>query len=316
MVLLCNYYVTLKCNSRCTYCDIWKKKEHYKLKEQSLKTVENNLKNLKRLGVKIIDFTGGEPLLYPNLINALKLAKKLGFFTTITTNCLLYPKYANELKGLVDLLFFSIASSNKNLHNKIRGIKGFDKVIESIRLSKLIKQKIILIHTVTNDNVKNLKSMIKFAQDNNCLISIGPCFEYFGNEAASKQTIQKIKDFSNEPYVLIDKGYLKFIIRGGNDLKNPTCKALSSTIVISPDNYLILPCYHHSIKKIKIRNNLYELYNSEEVKKIKKMEGKYLFCKNCTIYCYMRTSLYTKYLFDSLQLWLKYLIESNIRKQF
>lgn len=106
--ILCNYYVTLRCNSRCRFCDIWRRELADNPREQTLAEVENNLRALKELGVKIIDFTGGEPLLYPHLRAALVLAKKLGFYTTVTTNCILYPQLAAELKGLINVLYFSL----------------------------------------------------------------------------------------------------------------------------------------------------------------------------------------------------------------
>ena len=67
MKILCNYYVTLRCNSQCKFCDIWEKGQKSHLSEQTIEEIENNLKALKKLGIKVIDFTGGEPLLYPHL---------------------------------------------------------------------------------------------------------------------------------------------------------------------------------------------------------------------------------------------------------
>ena len=81
--LLANYYVTYKCNSRCTYCDIPIKPENVVIKETSPEVVIENLAALKRLGVKVVDFTGGEPLIYKHLPQVLKAAKDMGFFTSI-----------------------------------------------------------------------------------------------------------------------------------------------------------------------------------------------------------------------------------------
>ena len=80
--VLCNYYLTYRCNAKCSFCDIWEKPSPY----VTLENVEQNLKDLKRLGVKVIDFTGGEPLLHRQLPEILDLAKSLGFITTVTTN--------------------------------------------------------------------------------------------------------------------------------------------------------------------------------------------------------------------------------------
>lgn len=275
--------------------------------------VRSNLRGLKKLGVKVIDFTGGEPLLYPHLAEALKEAKKLGFYTTVTTNCLLYPKYATALNGLVDKLQFSFESADKKEHNKIRGVESYANVIKSIEIAKENKQKIYLIHTVTNENFKGLPAIIKFAQDKKCTLILNPCFEYFGNDALSKNAATDIKKFFSQPFVVSDLANIELILDGGNDIQNPVCRAISSTIVISPDNFLLLPCYHHATKKIKIQNNLFEIYRSDEVRTLIKSEGRFTFCKNCTIHCYMRASFHnnplSKYFLLSVKTYYKYLIE-------
>jgi len=315
--VLCNYYVTLRCNSKCCFCDIWQKKPSKK--EPSIEEIKDNLQDLKKLGVKVIDFTGGEPLLYPHLIEALKEAKKLGFYTTVTTNTLLYPVFAERLKGLVDILQFSVQSINEKEHDRICGVKSFKSVMKSIILAKKIRQKIVLIHTVTNDNADKVGELVEFAQKTKCLLFLNPCFEFFGNDGIIKENASKISKFFGKPYVTLDLAHLELIKRGGNDTKKPLCKAISSTIVISPDNYLLLPCYHHTTKRLKIESNLFEVYNSEEVRKIKKSDGKMPFCKNCSIYCYMRSSFYRKPLSKYPYLYLlscvNYLGERR-RKQF
>lgn len=272
--------------------------------------LESNLKDLKRLGIKIILFTGGEPLLYPHIVEALKLAKKYGFYTSIVTNCTLYPKYAPRLKGLVDILQFSFDSVDENEHNRIRGINCYNKVIESLKIAKEIKQEMNLIHTVTNENAKNIPKMIAFAKKNNCILCLNPCFEYFGNESIPKKVASDLRKYFKEPCVVFDLAYLKLTEKGGNNITKPVCKAISQNIVISPDNFLVLPCYHHSSEKIKISNNLFEIYNSDRVKKLMKQEGRFAFCKNCQVYCYIGPSLlFTKYSYLSIISIIKYLIE-------
>lgn len=315
----CNYYVTLRCNSKCIFCAIWRNIENFKLREQTIDEIEKNLINLKKLGIKIIDFTGGEPLLYPHLSEALKIAKHYGFYTTVTTNCLLYPDIAQKLKGYVDVLQFSFESVDREKHNEIRGVNCYDKVLESVEVAKKIKQKVYLIHTVTDASLNDLPKLIKFAQEKKCILFINPCFGYFGNIAISKNIALKLKKYFKEPYVVLDLANLELILNGGNDINKPLCKAISSTITISPDNYLLLPCYHHCFKKLKIDNNLFKLYNSKEVKDLKLKEGKFSFCEGCTIYCYMQGSLYRKlfsqYFILSLISGYKYLRE-RLRKQF
>jgi len=87
------------------------------------------------LGVKVIDFTGGEPLLHRQLPELLAMAKELGFITTITTNTLLYPKRATQLAGLVDMLHFSLDAWEADLHNEMRGVNCYNSVMHSIEIA-------------------------------------------------------------------------------------------------------------------------------------------------------------------------------------
>ncbi len=83
--VLCNYYVTYRCNATCGFCDIWEQPSPM----VTLGDARRNLDALRRLGVRVIDFTGGEPLLHTHLHTLLTMAKQRGFLTTVTTNGLL-----------------------------------------------------------------------------------------------------------------------------------------------------------------------------------------------------------------------------------
>ncbi len=104
----------------------------------TLENVSANLRDLKAMGVKVVDFTGGEPLLHRQLPEFLDIARSLGMMTTVTTNGLLYPKYARALRGKIDMLHFSLDSPVEAEHNASRNVKCFDKVIESIAVAKAI----------------------------------------------------------------------------------------------------------------------------------------------------------------------------------
>ena len=80
--VLCNYYLTYRCNATCGFCDIWERPSPY----VTLDNARANLRDLKKLGVRIIDFTGGEPLLHRQLPDLLREAKQFGFITTLITN--------------------------------------------------------------------------------------------------------------------------------------------------------------------------------------------------------------------------------------
>jgi len=307
--VLCNYYITYRCNAKCGFCDIWERPSPY----VDLETVARNLDDLKKLGVKVIDFTGGEPLLHQQIDKLLKLAKDRGFITTLTTNCLLYPKWADKLKGLVDMLHFSLDSPNREEHNKSRGVECFDFILQSIEKAKSIGERPDIIFTVFEHNIGQVEQVYQnFCLPNDLVLILNPVFDYADvetGEKLSEATLHKLKQWAGKKGVYLNEGFLSLRKDGGNHVDDPICKAASSTIVISPENKLMLPCYHLGIDEISIEDKLYELYQSEKVQKLVALEGRLPACEGCTINCYMQPSFavkVNKYFWKALPSTLKY----------
>ena len=307
--VLCNYYVTYRCNAKCSFCDIWEKPSPYITLEQ----VAQNLKALKKLGVNVIDFTGGEPLLHRQLPEMLRLARSMGFITTVTTNGLLYPKNAQALKGLVDMLHFSLDSAHRHEHDTGRGVPCFDFVLESIRVARELKERPDILFTVFKKNLYQAEQVYEQnCKPNKLMLILNPAFEYNGldtGEQLSEPELQYLSDLGKKKGIYLNEGFIALRRDGGNHIAKPICRAASTTLVISPENELILPCYHLGAKKFPINNDLFELYHSNEVQQQIKLEGRLPQCEGCTINCYMQPSFaveLSKYWFKALPSTLKY----------
>ena len=316
--VLCNYYVTYRCNATCNFCDIWEKPSPY----VTVETVEQNIQDLKRLGVKVIDFTGGEPLLHRDIDTLLRIAKKYGMITTLTTNALLYPKWARRLRGLVDMLHFSLDSPDKTVHDTLRGVACFDFVQESIQISKQLGERPDIIFTVFDHNIHLIKRMYEeICLPNNLILILNPSFEYNQVKVGTslkKEDLDTLSYWAKQKNIYINEAFIQLRLDGGNHTADPICKAASSTLVISPENKLVLPCYHLGTDSFTIDNNLYELYHSKEVKAIIAQEGTLPACEGCTINCYMQPSFaveINKYWFKALPSTLKYSLEKGTWKQ-
>jgi MoaA/NifB/PqqE/SkfB family radical SAM enzyme len=310
MPSICNYYVTLRCNQRCIFCNIPHTNNGTPDREPTLEQISSNIRDLKRLRVKLIDITGGEPLLYRHLIPMLRMAKESRLMTTVTTNGMLYPRYAKDLVGKVDALLFSVDSTDAKEHDRIRAMESFDLVLKAMRLARKLKQPLYISHVVTNESYARVDEMIRFAREEDAILYLNPCFSFFGNEGLDPEKAIGLNQYFGQPGVLVDKAQLRLISSGGNDPEDPVCRAVSSTVVISPENQLWLPCYHFRKQALPIENNLYDLYtNHPTVKGAREMEGRYDFCKGCTVYCYMRNSLVWKYPVDMAQTAMVYVRE-------
>jgi MoaA/NifB/PqqE/SkfB family radical SAM enzyme len=291
--VLCNYYLTYRCNATCSFCDIWERPSPY----ATVESVKANLKDLKKLGVRVIDFTGGEPLLHREIDVLLSLAKEMGFITTLTTNGLLYPKWAHRIRGLVDMLHFSLDSPVEEEHNKSRGVDCFRFVQESLNLAVEIGERPDVLFTVFKENMHHLPSMWEeYALKRGLVLILNPVFEYNQvntGEMPDAEDLKILSAWGKKKNVFLNDAFIKLRQEGGNQISDPVCKALSTTIVISPENELVLPCYHLGIDSIPIENKLFDLYKSEKVQRIRGLEGRLPGCQGCTVNCYMQPSFTT-----------------------
>ncbi len=322
MLLLCNYYVTYKCNAYCEFCHFADHKRYKSTPNASLEDFKKNVEELVKLGVKFIDLTGGEPLLNPDIAEMAKFANRLKMQTSITTNTLLYPKFADSLKGNVNLLHFSLDSPDEEEHNKIRKVNCFNKVFESIEIAKSLGEFPDILFTVTNDTYKKLPRMHRLAQKHDLVLIVNPVFSYFGNPGLSEEALDFIEEYSTGySDIYLNKGFIKLRRDGGNNIENPSCKAVSRVIVISPYNEIVLPCYHFKKETVKINRPISELRKSEKIRYYQSMEGKFDFCKGCTVNCYFEPSFafpFNQYSLAALPSKVKYsynkLIKQKVKK--
>jgi MoaA/NifB/PqqE/SkfB family radical SAM enzyme len=88
------------------------------------------ISELAELGCKKIHFSGGEPMLRPQLPDLVEYASQLGMRVTLTTNGTLVDKV--KAKRLVEAglrgVNVSIDSPIRKMHEKIRGVEGSFKL--------------------------------------------------------------------------------------------------------------------------------------------------------------------------------------------
>jgi MoaA/NifB/PqqE/SkfB family radical SAM enzyme len=281
--ILLHYYITNRCNARCVFCDIWRERPKA---DAELSDVAANLAQARAAGCKFVDFTGGEPLLHPDLPEFLRLAKKIGFITSVTTNCLLFEERVKELSGLIDLPHFSIDADNAPLHDKIRGCQSYGKVIKSIDAALANRVYPDLLFTYTEENINAAEGVWKLARDKRLILILDPVFALWGPDKVAPRVHRRAMELSKRRGVYLNRAHLLLRDSGGNRTRDPVCRAASSTVVIDPDNRLTLPCYHHRCSSVKINGELTQALQSGERTESIAKEGRYAFCEGCHINCY------------------------------
>lgn len=145
-----NYEITSRCNLKCEHC-YWHKtlKSTKELSDAEWKKVF--LEHRKK-GATHAHLTGGEPGLRPNVIRlARDIFKGIGIVSNGTI------KIPNDIQTRI---FVSI-DGPATIHNKIRGVKIFDKVMKNIKDDK----RIILTPTLTTTNYKYIDTLVEIARE-------------------------------------------------------------------------------------------------------------------------------------------------------
>jgi Fe-coproporphyrin III synthase len=114
------------CNCRCVMCDIWKTKDSRSLRPSDL---EPHLQSIRRLGVRWIVFSGGEPLLGLEWPQLCSMFRQHQIRLTLLTTGLLLSKYAAQVINSFDDAIVSL-DGPEEIHNAIRRV---DKAFALLR---------------------------------------------------------------------------------------------------------------------------------------------------------------------------------------
>lgn len=131
------FNITDSCNGRCITCMQWKQKSYDELITEEVNKI---LIQLKKIGIRSVSFTGGEPALRRNLSEIIKKANDLNFDNiTLATNGLLLTKekavsfIENGLKEITVSI-----DGTEEVHDYVRGIKG--SYVRSIKALKMLTE--------------------------------------------------------------------------------------------------------------------------------------------------------------------------------
>ncbi|NQU19306.1 glycosyltransferase [bacterium] len=165
--------VTHNCNLDCRICDIWK--TGVKEKNIDILYVKKMLKQAKKLGIKEIALSGGEPLLRKDIFEIFDYARKTEIKQLgVLTNGILIKEYFERLKPyLIDntiSLVNSLDSLKPNVHNYIRNSDiAWQRSIESLKLLSSLKKEypqinFNVIAIILNQNLEELPDLADFVR--------------------------------------------------------------------------------------------------------------------------------------------------------
>lgn len=162
--------LTENCNSKCITCSAWRRRS---ANELSLAELSDAFRQLRELGASRVTFTGGEPLLRPDITDIIKKAKSTGFENVmLITNGLLLEERSAELvnSGLSHLLV-SI-DGMQDVDSVVKGVPThFEKAVAGIRAINKLKEeenqnfKTVILTTLLEPNAREVPQLIEMCHE-------------------------------------------------------------------------------------------------------------------------------------------------------
>lgn len=165
-----SFFITNKCDLRCSYCNIPQTRGHHA--QMTTEQIKEMLDAYYAFGMVKFSVSGGEPLLRPDLGEVLQYASDLGVVTSITTNGRLLWKRAPTL-GALDTMLISL--DGDEFHQKSTKTNDPETVIDGIKLMKEKHGTNIWLSTVLIEHTKEqLEYIIGVCRDLDVKVLLQP----------------------------------------------------------------------------------------------------------------------------------------------
>ncbi len=166
---LMSFAVNDRCNAFCEHCSFFAGVEE---KGRATLTTEQSVQSIAEaqdLGVSVINFVGGEPLMRADLPQLIESVDKDRATTLLYTNGWDLERRAKELRQAgLDSIFVSIDFADSKQHDEFRGLPGlFERAIRGIRRAKKLGFSTGFSTTMTCETWRagELERIIELAKD-------------------------------------------------------------------------------------------------------------------------------------------------------
>ena len=305
--------LTTNCNNHCEWC--YAESYRHQNIDFDLIGFEKIIDFLKELGCQKIVFVGGEPTLYPYLIEAIKISIKNSFKCSVITNGrkLSNLNYLINFKQFEDKINFIISLEGKKLvHEKItNSLNSFDETIQGIKNCISLGLLTATNTTLCKQNINNIPDLVSL------LSNLGiNCFSFnYGmppiNHSFRKNTFLELSEINEAirnikntilkdklllyittplPLCIFESDILKFLIENNSKI-NTCCHMLNGKGLILDFNGNILPCTHltnvsyGNIFKIDSKNEFWKLWDGKIENDYRQKLRKYpnIVCDSCSL---------------------------------
>jgi len=221
--------ITRQCNLRCIHCYAHAKTRQT---EDELTTSEGKtlIDDLASIGVPVILFSGGEPMMRKDLTELADYAVNKGMRAVISTNgTLITPEAARQLKD-IGLSYVGISLDGmRAVNDKFRGVDGaFDAAMEGIRNAQAAGIKVGLRFTINRFNAHEVPGLFDLLEEMEIpricfyhLVYAGRGSSLINDDLSHEETRKVVDLIMDRTKTLHDKGKPKEVLTVDNHADGP-----------------------------------------------------------------------------------------------
>jgi len=254
------------CNLVCDHCYSRVYGEKKKLPENILRNI---LVQAESLGSFVFMLTGGEPMLYPNLLEILSCHKD-SFFILITNGTMISGSVAKKLSGLPHIIPVVSLEGDLKETDKRRGAGVYHNVMNAFANLKNNRILYGFSITVTSENVELLQVEDAFLGKYPYGSRLGFFIEYIpaGRLPDSGLTLSTAqRTLFRQWFLNLKERTNAYVLHFPNDGRLMDCsgKAGSEFIHITPEGYvescILLPSHKYNVSEMPLEVCIQRLYN-------------------------------------------------------
>jgi SynChlorMet cassette radical SAM/SPASM protein ScmF len=164
------FYLTEGCNLACRHCWLAPKfdADGDRYAHLPVELFETAIREAKPFGLSSIKLTGGEPLMHPEFLHLLAIARREELGLTIETNGLLCtPEIAAEIaKSPRRFVSVSIDGADAATHEWVRGVEGsFEAACQAVRYLVAAGIRPQVIFSVMRGNVDQAEAVVRLVEE-------------------------------------------------------------------------------------------------------------------------------------------------------
>ena len=266
------FYPTSRCNSRCVSCDWWKCSGADDL---TLDEIDGVARALPALGTKAVVFSGGEPLLRPEVFEAAQSFRAQGVQLHLVTSGVLLERRAVAVAREFSRVVVSLDATTEELYHAVRGVSALALVERGVACLRRMAPELPVTARATLHrlNFRELPRLIDRAKtmafDAISFVAADVSSQAFGRERESQAgalaldagevaeldaiveaTIRTHQDDIESGFVAESADKLRRLGRyysalaGGAGYPPVSCNAPYTSVVVEADG-AVRPCYFH-----------------------------------------------------------------------